>query len=95
MVHLQNGDEIRERGRTRSHVCLYRRQERSESSTKKNDLLRRDLIQNRNQRSDRFEEIELSGEGSDGRSRFQEGVIVEYVDRWEISFDDEEILWCS
>ena len=92
MMRLVNGVVVCCRLRRRSHVRLETGKERSEDGAEEGDLLLRNLVENRNERSDRFEEVELGVEAGGGAGGFRQRCVGGRIGV-EDGVDDEEVLW--
>lgn len=74
MMCLQHRHKIGLGARRRTEVRLQAVDERSEDRGEEGDLLLGDLVQNRDEDTDRFEEVELGVEVAWGARRFVEEV---------------------
>jgi hypothetical protein len=92
MMRLQHGRVVLVRGGRRAHIRLQTREERREDRAEQRHLLVRDLVQDRDERADCFEEVQLGREEGGGARGFgQDGVGRRFEGR-EFGGDVEEVL---
>lgn len=91
-MRLKHGVKIFRCRCGRPNVGLQAGEKRSEDGTEKSDLLIRDLVENGDEGSDSFEEVELRVEKGRGGSGFGEDGVGGWFVRGELGGDVEEIL---